>query len=209
MNTRLPMPKAKNLLALGLLSFSLILFLGSPAFSCGARITLPLRYYTLLLDSWTLEAPTTVFGFDNVGLRKGHDVLHVVHDGQKSDVPIFIEQLDVFKSDRSMFARWYAEDYLQRAAVHQGSAPARVTFYVNSVHWVHLVKIEALPGLVEKLPPSADDEEGWDRLMSVDGAMFSDYTYLDPQTLPLLACLIAVCCPLMIFALALRCYRPD
>ncbi|MBS2006729.1 MAG: hypothetical protein JST01_06800 [Cyanobacteria bacterium SZAS TMP-1] len=180
------------------------------ALSVGPPLFDPPNSYAAKISNWHIECPTTVYGVDNFGFRKGRFVLHFLDNGRHYAIPIDIEDLDCYDRHVSVFGRWKAEKFLTNIAVSEGKADLWLTFTANSCHMIQVENIEVLSGTSKTVPPPFVDEWGWDHLRNCWSYDFdNEQVYLDKQTLPVLWACSGPLLPLLLFMFALWENRPE
>jgi hypothetical protein len=102
--------------------------------------------FTNKIDTWTLDTPSTVFGFEKFGLRRGAYNLHVTVDGKTADISLDPRTIAKGEDKKDMFAKWEVENELVKIAQLSGSAPLMLTYTAEGDGVVKVQKIELASG---------------------------------------------------------------
>ncbi len=133
---------------------SLALLLAATASICGAVRAedaakpepVQLGTFTSKIDTWTLDTPSTVFGFEKFGLRRGAYNLHIAVDGKTADISLDPRTIAKGEDKKDMFAKWEVENELVKLSQSIGSAPLLLTYTAEGDGIVKVQKIELASG---------------------------------------------------------------
>lgn len=114
--------------------------------------------FTNQIDTWTLDTPSTVFGFEKFGLRRGAYNLHVTVDGKAADIPLDPRVIAKAEDKKSMFAKWEVENELVKLAQLNGSSPIMLTYKAEGDGIVKVQKIELASGAKTPAPAATPAE---------------------------------------------------
>lgn len=158
--------------------------------------------YCVCVESWEMDVPTTVFGIDKFGIRRGDFSLHIAKDSADADVPINLRDITESRHATGPFARWNTEDELFKIARSSRTRPLMITFqpYSDGVRIIDIKLLSSRPDhRTAPLKSSAteDEERAW-RFLLERGARTKtmDSLFVDPESLILFAVLILVSVPL-------------
>lgn len=118
--------------------------------------------FTNRIDTWTLDTPATVFGFEKFGLRRGAYNLHITVDGKTADVPLDPRIIAKAEDKKSMFAKWEVENELVKLAQLNGSAPIMLTYKAEGDGIVKVQRIELASAANTPVPAATPAEASKD-----------------------------------------------